>query len=103
MTRRAGGWRQIIEQGPKQVALFKRLLLDSRVPAFAKAVLLGAAVFAVSPLNVPQYIPVIGALDDLGIALLAINYFLGHIPAPLLSEHRQAVGLEPLSETPERH
>lgn len=97
MTRRAGGWQSLLKQGPKQVALFQRLLRDARVPALAKAALVGAAVFAVSPLNVPQYIPVIGALDDLGIALLAINFFLGQVPKDVLSAHRQAVGLDAIS------
>ncbi len=97
MTRRAGGWQALLQQGPKQVALFQRLLRDARVPALAKAVLIGAAVFAISPLNFPQYIPVIGAMDDIGIALLAINFFLKQVPQNVLSEHRQAVGLDPIS------
>lgn len=97
MTRRAGGWQSLLQQGPKQVALFQRLLRDARVPAFAKAVLVGAAIFAVSPLNVPQYIPVIGPLDDIGIALFAINFFLKQVPQTVLAEHRQAVGLDALS------
>ncbi len=93
MTRRAGGWRALAAEGPKQIALFKRLLADPRVPAPAKAVLAGAVAFAVSPLNFPQYIPVIGALDDIGIALLAINFFLKRVPPSVLAEHRSAVGL----------
>lgn len=97
MTRRAGGWQALLQQGPKQLALFQRLLRDTRVPALAKAVLVGAAVFAVSPLNLPQYIPVIGALDDLGIALFAINFFLKQVPKDVLSAHRQAVGLDAVS------
>lgn len=97
MTRRAGGWQLLLQQGPKQLALFQRLLRDARVPALAKALLIGAAVFAVSPLNVPQYIPVIGALDDIGIALFAINFFLKQVPQDILAEHRQAVGLDPIT------
>ncbi len=97
MTRRAGGWQALLKQGPKQVALFQRLLRDARVPALAKAVLVGAAVFAVSPLNFPQYIPIVGAMDDIGIALLAINFFLGQVPKDVLSTHRQAVGLDAIS------
>lgn len=97
MTRRAGGWQGLLQQGPKQVALFQRLLRDPRVPALAKAVLVGAAVFAISPLNFPQYIPIVGAMDDIGIALLAIKFFLGQVPQDVLSEHRQAVGLDPVS------
>ena len=96
MTRRVGGLKaaqQLAQDAPKQLALFRLLLTDPRVPVSAKAVLIGAAVFAVSPLNIPNYIPVLGALDDIGIVLFAGNYFLKQVPASVLSEHRQTVGL----------
>ena len=96
MTQRVGGVKaaqQLAADAPKQIALFRRLLTDPRVPVSAKAVLVGAAGFAVSPLNIPNYIPVLGALDDIGIVLFAGNYFLKQVPADVLAEHRQAVGL----------
>jgi len=80
---------------PKQVALVGRLLGDNRVPPVAKAVVVGAGVFAVSPLNVAGWLPVLGVADDIGIALIALNLFYRLVPADILSEHRQAVGLEP--------
>lgn len=96
MTQRVGGLkaaRQLASDAPKQIALFRLLLTDPRVPVSAKAVLVAAAVFAVSPFNLPNYIPVLGALDDIGIVLFAGNYFLKQIPAEVLAEHRQKVGL----------
>ena len=102
MTRRVGGWKaagQLVQTAPKQIALFRLLLLDPRVPVTAKAVLIGAFVFAVSPLNVPQYIPVIGALDDIGIVLFAGSFFLKQVPASVLSEHRATAGLDDSFET----
>jgi len=96
MTRRVGGWKAatlLIRGLPMQLALFRRLLADARVPIAAKVVLAGAVVFAVSPLNLPQYVPILGQLDDIGIALLAGNFFLKQVPAAVLSEHRSAVGL----------
>ncbi|MGI4788237.1 MAG: YkvA family protein [Janthinobacterium lividum] len=96
MTRRVGGWKaasQLAQSAPKQIALFRLLLTDPRVPVAAKAVLVGAILFAISPLNIPQYIPIIGALDDIGIVLFAGNYFLKQVPAHVLAEHRQSVGL----------
>jgi len=99
MTRRVGGWKAattLIASLPRHFQLFRRLLADTRVPVLAKVVLAGAVVFAVSPLNVPQYIPIIGQLDDLGIALLAGNFFLRQVPGDVLSQHRQAVGLDPV-------
>ncbi len=101
MTRRVGGWRaagQLASEAPKQIALFRLLLMDARVPVTAKAVLVAAVAFAVSPLNIPNYIPVLGALDDIGIVLFAGNYFLKQVPAEVLAEHRQTVGLSDTSD-----
>ncbi len=96
MTRRVGGWKAaalLARSAPKQLALYRLLLLDPRVPPTAKAVLIGALVFAVSPLNIPQFIPVVGALDDIGIVLFAGSYFLRQVPPAVLSELRRSVGL----------
>jgi uncharacterized membrane protein YkvA (DUF1232 family) len=102
MTRRVGGWQAalaVARTAPKQLQLFRRLLLDYRVPVLAKVVLTGALVFAVSPLNFPQYIPIVGALDDIGIVLFAANFFLKQVPMEVLAEHRHSVGLGSIFET----
>lgn len=95
-VRRVGGVKAATRaalDAPKYIQLYRRLLTDERVPKSAKAVLVGAGVFAVSPLNLPNFIPVLGALDDLAIVMLANRYFLKKVPTDLLAEHRQAVGL----------
>lgn len=97
MTRCVGGWRaagRLVQKAPQQLALFQRLLMDTRVPAVAKAALVAGVVYAVSPLDfIPDWIPGLGQLDDIGVALMAINFFLGQTPASVLAEHRQALGL----------
>ncbi len=96
MTRRVGGWKaagQLAQSAPKQLALYRLLVTDPRVPVTAKAVLIGALVFAVSPLNIPQFIPVIGALDDIGIVLFANSFFMRRVPPDVLAELRHQVGL----------
>ena len=96
MTRRVGGWKAagtLVQSAPKQLQLFRLLLLDPRVPVLPKALLAAALVFAVSPLNLPNFIPVIGALDDIGIVLFAGNLFLKQVPAHILAEHRHTAGL----------
>ena len=101
MMRRTGGVRgvrRLVQDGPKYVVLFRRLLVDPRVPVLAKVVLIGGIVFAVSPLNLPQFIPVIGALDDIGIALFVGNFFLKQTPPDVLAEHRHAVGMQDWSQ-----
>jgi uncharacterized membrane protein YkvA (DUF1232 family) len=96
LLRRAGGVRGVKNLGknlPKYLTLCRRLLSDNRVPASAKAVLVGAGAFAASPLNLPGFIPVIGALDDIGIALLAWDFFIKRVPKDVLAEHQRALGL----------
>lgn len=94
--RRGGGVKataRLAQAAPRYLALYQRLMTDPRVPASAKAVFAGAGVFIVSPLNIPGFIPVIGALDDIGILLMAESYFRKRVPAEVLAEHRAAVGL----------
>ena len=95
--RRYGGVQgasKLVKASPKYLALYRRLMEDARVPKSAKIALVGAGAFAISPLNLPGFIPVIGALDDIGIILLANNYFLKKVPAKVLAEHRAAVELD---------
>jgi uncharacterized membrane protein YkvA (DUF1232 family) len=97
ITKRVGGMKaaaSLVKDAPKWLTLMQRLMLDPRVPAPAKALLVGAGIFAVSPLNIPQYIPVIGALDDIGIILFAGTMFFKHVPEHVLAEHKHAVGLK---------
>jgi len=96
LLRRAGGVRGLkglAKNAPKYLQLLRLLIADPRVPKSAKAVLLGAGAFAVSPFNLPAVIPVIGALDEIGIALLAWDFFIKRVPSEVLSEHRAALGL----------
>ena len=64
---------------------------DPRVPWYAKAVALGVAAYALSPIDlIPDFIPVIGHLDDLIIVPLGIALAVRLIPADILNEHRAA-------------
>ena len=97
LLRRAGGvkgMKNIASEGPRYFQLCRRLLMDNRVPKSAKAVLLGAGAFAVSPLNLPGFIPFVGLIDDIAVAMFAWNYFIKRVPADVLASHRAAVGLK---------
>src|SRR5579884_1888718 len=95
-TRRVGGPRAVFDfarHAPKYAQLILRLLKDPRVSPLPKAVMLGTGLFAISPLNLPEWIPVVGTLDDIGLAIFAITFFLKRIPTDVMAEHRLAVGL----------
>ncbi|BDI28098.1 membrane protein [Capsulimonas corticalis] len=99
VTRRAGGLRaasRMMADAPRYIKLMKGLLSDRRISPVAKTALLGAVVYAASPLDlIPDWIPVVGMMDDLGIVLMAINYFFGAVPPDVLDEHRTRAGLQP--------
>lgn len=64
---------------------------DPRVPWYAKAVLLAIAAYALSPIDlIPDFIPVLGYLDELILLPIAISLALKLIPAAILAEHREA-------------
>ena len=69
-----------------------RLLREPRVPLLAKVVPVLAAVYLVSPIDaVPDIIPVLGQLDDLGFVLFALEMFLRLCPAAAVAFHRAAL------------
>ncbi len=64
---------------------------DPRTPLLAKVVAMLVAAYALSPIDlIPDFIPVIGYLDDLVIVPLGILVAVRLVPPPLLAEHRLA-------------
>ena len=62
---------------------------DPRVPMLAKALAALVAAYALSPLDlIPDFIPVLGYLDDLLIVPAGIWLAIRLIPAPVLQELR---------------
>lgn len=75
-----------------EIAVLASALTDPRTPLAAK--LLGAAVvaYAVSPIDlIPDFIPVIGYLDDLILLPIGLWAVRKLIPADVLAEHRARI------------
>jgi uncharacterized membrane protein YkvA (DUF1232 family) len=74
---------------------------DPRVPWYAKFLALAVAGYALSPIDlIPDFIPVIGYLDDLIIVPLGIWLVVSLIPDDVMAECRakaDAAGRRPLS------
>ena len=67
--------RELIALVPNMLLLFKDLLRDERVPRSAKLWLWFAAVWLASPIDlIPEFIPVLGPLDDVVVAIVALRY-----------------------------
>lgn len=80
---------------PTYARLVTALVLDERMPASRKALLAGAAGYlAVGRDLIPDYVPVIGGIDDLVVVVLAIDLFLEGVPEDLLEEKLDALGID---------
>ena len=64
---------------------------DPRTPWYARAFGLFIAAYALSPIDlIPDFIPVLGLLDDAIIVPAGVWLFLRMLPAGLFEEHRAA-------------
>jgi len=80
-------WAKNIKRDVHAVWLAAR---DPRTPLLAKVLALIVAAYAVSPIDlIPDFIPIIGYLDDLIIVPLGIMLVVGLIPAEVMREHRE--------------
>lgn len=62
---------------------------DPRVPRYAKAVAIAVAAYALSPIDlIPDFIPVIGYLDDLILLPLGIWLAIALVPDEVMAECR---------------
>lgn len=69
-----------------------RLLRDPAVPIGVKLLPVVAALYLLSPIDgMPDFIPVLGQLDDLGVLLLALESFLKLCPESVVTHHRAAM------------
>ena len=80
---------------PRYVRFYTGLLFDPRAPIAGKLLVVGALAYVVSPLDfIPDVIPFVGELDDIGLVLMAGNRFLAMCPEHVRREHTIASRLE---------
>jgi len=83
--------KELLVDVPRHGKLAYCLLRDDRVPAAPKAVLLGALVLIVSPIDLPAWVPLMGELDMLALAVLAVSTFIEACPEDIRREHEVAL------------
>jgi len=87
-TQRLRDWARLIKRDVHALYLARR---DPRVPWYAKALAALVAGYALSPIDlIPDFIPVVGYLDDLIIVPLGILLAVRLIPPDLMGELRLA-------------
>ncbi|MCW2774147.1 MAG: hypothetical protein JWN91_2473, partial [Nocardioides sp.] len=80
-----GLMRQVAEFLPSCVSTARTLRKDPAVPRRAKVALLVAVLWVVSPIDLlPEFLPVIGPLDDVVAVILLLRYAARSIPRDTL-------------------
>ncbi len=73
---------------PTYARLIWGLTRDGRVPARQKLILAGIAGYLVLPLDlIPDFIPIVGQLDDVAVVLLGLDLFIRGAPQAVVEEH----------------
>jgi len=72
---RGVGLREALAIVPDLLRLIRSLIGDGTTPLDVRAVLVAMLIWIVSPIDlIPEFIPVIGPLDDVAVAVLALRY-----------------------------
>lgn len=83
----AGPLRELAAFLPACVTTTRRLWRDPRVPRRAKLAVALAGLWVVSPIDlIPEFLPVIGPLDDAVVVALAFRYAARRVPPEVLVE-----------------
>jgi uncharacterized membrane protein YkvA (DUF1232 family) len=90
MLRKVKEWARAIKPDVHALWLAAR---DPRTPWHAKTLALGIAAYALSPIDlIPDFIPVLGYLDDAILLPLAIMLAIRLVPGEVMEEHRETAG-----------
>ncbi len=89
MLEKLKGWARTLKA---EIAILAAAVRDPRTPWYAKALGIIIVAYALSPIDlIPDFIPVLGYLDDLLLLPLGIWAVRRMIPAEVLAEHRASV------------
>jgi uncharacterized membrane protein YkvA (DUF1232 family) len=94
-------WQHRVRCLKRDVVAISLAVRDPRVPWYAKAVGVCVVAYALSPIDlIPDFVPVLGLLDDLVLVPLGLLLVVRLIPADILAKHRAeatAVAERPIS------
>jgi uncharacterized membrane protein YkvA (DUF1232 family) len=95
-------WPSLIRTVVRRLRLATRLMRDPEISWLLKAIPIVAGLYVVSPLDfIPDPLPLIGEVDDLGILLLALESFVRFSPSRIVAFHQAAIeARRPFSRMP---
>ncbi len=78
----------MIQFGKNILQFLKDVANDERIPPRDKTVLLALIALVISPFDIiPDWIPILGQLDDLVIIALILDYFFNKLDSEILLSH----------------
>jgi uncharacterized membrane protein YkvA (DUF1232 family) len=70
------------------IEFIKNVANDSRIPESDKRILLVLVALIVSPFDIiPDWIPIIGVMDDIVLMGIVLDYFFNHLDQDILLSH----------------
>jgi uncharacterized membrane protein YkvA (DUF1232 family) len=73
---------------PNLAKLLFRLLKDPRVPRTRRILMAGVGAYVVSPIDlIPDFVPVLGSVDDLLLLAFAVDYLLQAAPPGVVDDY----------------
>lgn len=83
------GWQHWARAAKRDAHALYLAARDPRVPWYAKAIAVAVAAYALSPIDlIPDFVPVLGYLDDMIIVPAGIALVIRLIPPAIMAEHR---------------
>jgi uncharacterized membrane protein YkvA (DUF1232 family) len=80
--------RDVVYALPDIAKLLWRVVRDDRVPMWIRGGLIGTGAYLALPFDiVPDWVPLLGQLDDFVVLTLGIRTLLRRVPADVLREH----------------
>jgi len=87
MLERAKNWARTVRRDTRALWLAAR---DPRTPALAKYLAIALVAYALSPIDlIPDFVPILGMLDDIVILPLGMLLLVRMIPAELMQDLRE--------------
>jgi len=92
MFNRLRWFKNLFHDLPRQIRLAYCLIRDPRVPIAPKAGILAALGLVVTPvIDLPEEIPLVGELDSLAVAMVALRVFIAVCPPEVVAEQERLI------------
>ena len=88
MTDRDATRRDLVFALPQILRLLWRVVRDERVPIAVRGGIVGIAAYLAMPFDIiPDWIPILGQLDDFVVLTVGVRTLLRRVPEPIVREH----------------